>query len=71
MQRNIDKNNILLTFKDELLIIEHRFPELIKSFKETKKSINSKLLTQTISDLQLSFENVNEDIIFDEKTLLY
>ncbi|GEO24122.1 Eco57I restriction-modification methylase domain-containing protein [Cyclobacterium qasimii] len=59
----IHSDNILLTFKDELLIIEDRFPELIESFKETKKSINSKLLTPTISDLQLSFENVNEDII--------
>ncbi len=59
----IHSDNLFLTFKDELQIIDHRFPNLIKSFKETKKVINSKLLNQTISDLQISFENINEDVI--------
>lgn len=59
----IHSDNILLAFKNELLIIEQRFPELTKSFKETIKVINSKLLNQTLSSLQLSFENINEDVI--------
>ncbi|WP_347174909.1 Eco57I restriction-modification methylase domain-containing protein [Polaribacter uvawellassae] len=59
----INSDNILLIFKDELLIIEKRFPELIKSFNETKNGVNSKLLNQTLSSLQLSFENINDDII--------
>lgn len=59
----IHSENILLTFKNELQIIDERFPELIKSFNKTKKVINSKLLNQAISGLQVSFKNVNEDVI--------